>query len=249
MNASQVLRFAGSLDADGKYAFREVYVEQQGQSGSGSSLRRRLRTDAHLYVPSQDTTSSVATTVRMRPRGRGRRCRTRSAPGRGHEASPARHVRPLRKARPARSARRAPCHLRTRWGSLRRGSGRGQRQALQGSSGAFQREYRHHASDHAGAPRVPGARRRAPGRQPRRKCCLCHRSRDRDGDALVESGAGGLRAPAGMAFGPDGMLYVSSRVTRQILRFDAGTGKPDATPFIDGAPGFPVHRVGRKVTG
>ena len=56
---------------------------------------------------------------------------------------------------------------------------------------------------------------------------------------LVEPGAGGLRAPAGMAFGPDGRLYVSSRETRQILRFDASTGKPDATPFIDGLEDFP----------
>jgi streptogramin lyase len=56
---------------------------------------------------------------------------------------------------------------------------------------------------------------------------------------LIESGAGGLQAPAGMAFGPDGMLYVSSRETKQILRFDASTGKPDATPFIDGLQDFP----------
>ena len=56
---------------------------------------------------------------------------------------------------------------------------------------------------------------------------------------LVEPGAGGLRAPAGMAFGPDGMLYVSSRETRQILRFDASTGKPDAAPFIDDLEDFP----------
>ena len=40
-------------------------------------------------------------------------------------------------------------------------------------------------------------------------------------------------------FGPDGRLYVSSRETRQILRFDASTGKPDATPFIDDLEDFP----------
>ena len=56
---------------------------------------------------------------------------------------------------------------------------------------------------------------------------------------LIEPGAGGLRAPAGMAFGPDGWLYVSSRETKQILRFDASTGKPDATPFIDDLQDFP----------
>ena len=42
-----------------------------------------------------------------------------------------------------------------------------------------------------------------------------------------------------MAFGPDGRLYVCSRETRQILRFDASTGAPDSTPFIDDLEDFP----------
>jgi sugar lactone lactonase YvrE len=50
---------------------------------------------------------------------------------------------------------------------------------------------------------------------------------------LVEPGAGGLKAPAGMAFDPDGKLYVSSRETKQILRYDATSGEPDSAPFID----------------
>ena len=56
---------------------------------------------------------------------------------------------------------------------------------------------------------------------------------------LVAPGAGGLLAPAGMAFGPDGKLYVCSRETKQILRFDATTGVPDSTPFIDHLEDFP----------
>jgi streptogramin lyase len=58
---------------------------------------------------------------------------------------------------------------------------------------------------------------------------------------LIEPGAGGLQAPAGMALGPDGNLYVCSRETRQILRFDLATGKPDTAPFItnlDDSPEF-----------
>ena len=50
---------------------------------------------------------------------------------------------------------------------------------------------------------------------------------------------GGLRAPTGMVFGRDGRLYVSSRETRQILRFDASSGTLDATPFIDGLKDYP----------
>jgi sugar lactone lactonase YvrE len=109
----------------------------------------------------------------------------------------------------------------------------------EGGSGAFQREYRH---PHLTTP-VHLLFRAHDG-------ALLAGSRDGNGvfaidpetgtvTTLVESGAGGLRAPAGMAIGPDGMLYVSSRMTRQILRFDASTGKPDATPFIDSLPDFP----------
>lgn len=41
---------------------------------------------------------------------------------------------------------------------------------------------------------------------------------------LVPAGAGGLRAPAGLAIGPDGRLYVSSAGTDQVLRFDPADG-------------------------
>ncbi len=40
----------------------------------------------------------------------------------------------------------------------------------------------------------------------------------------VAAGAGGLRAPTGLTFGPDGNLYVSSSGTNQVLRFDGQTG-------------------------
>ena len=40
----------------------------------------------------------------------------------------------------------------------------------------------------------------------------------------VASGAGGLDQPAGLAFGPDGLLYVSSLGSDQVLRFDPEDG-------------------------
>lgn len=58
---------------------------------------------------------------------------------------------------------------------------------------------------------------------------------------------GGLQEPAGIAFGPDGKIYVCSRDTKQILRFDPETGTPDPVPFIDGLKDYPefISLVGR----
>jgi sugar lactone lactonase YvrE len=44
---------------------------------------------------------------------------------------------------------------------------------------------------------------------------------------------GGLHSPSGMAIGADEMLYVASRDTHQVLRYDLGNGKPDRKPFLD----------------
>src|SRR5205085_11887365 len=45
---------------------------------------------------------------------------------------------------------------------------------------------------------------------------------------LISSGTGGLTTTTGLALGADGNLYVSSRDTRQVLRFNLKTGA-----FID----------------
>jgi DNA-binding beta-propeller fold protein YncE len=44
--------------------------------------------------------------------------------------------------------------------------------------------------------------------------------------------SGGLNGPAGMAFGDDGLLYVASRNTKEILRYDPKDGRPLGKPFI-----------------
>ena len=49
---------------------------------------------------------------------------------------------------------------------------------------------------------------------------------------FIAPGAGGLREPAGMAYGDDGKLYVASRGSNQILRYDAD-GQPHPKPFLD----------------
>lgn len=43
---------------------------------------------------------------------------------------------------------------------------------------------------------------------------------------IVASGSGGLDRPSEVALGPDGMLYVISQGTNQILRYEARTGRP-----------------------
>lgn len=43
---------------------------------------------------------------------------------------------------------------------------------------------------------------------------------------IVAGGSGGLDRPTAVVTGPDGMLYVISQGTQQILRFDARTGQP-----------------------
>lgn len=42
--------------------------------------------------------------------------------------------------------------------------------------------------------------------------------------ALVPSGVGGLDDPRGLAVGPGNLLYVASRGTSRVIRYDAGTG-------------------------
>ena len=50
---------------------------------------------------------------------------------------------------------------------------------------------------------------------------------------FIAPNQGGLHSPSGMALGADGMLYVASRDTRKVLRFDPETAVPDRKPFLD----------------
>jgi DNA-binding beta-propeller fold protein YncE len=51
----------------------------------------------------------------------------------------------------------------------------------------------------------------------------------------VDPGAGGLENPTGVAFGPDGSLYIGSSGNGRILRFDGASGKFLGT-FSEGDP-------------
>lgn len=52
---------------------------------------------------------------------------------------------------------------------------------------------------------------------------------------IVPAGSGGLDGPTDLTLGPDGMLYVISQGTQQILRYDARTGRPHGALITAGS--------------
>jgi 6-phosphogluconolactonase (cycloisomerase 2 family) len=50
---------------------------------------------------------------------------------------------------------------------------------------------------------------------------------------FVAPKSGGIDGPAGMAFGDDGLLYVASRNSKELLRYDWTDGRPHGKPFIE----------------
>jgi DNA-binding beta-propeller fold protein YncE len=241
-DASQVLRFTGTPGADGKHPFREVFARQhESNPGLAHPFDVTFGPESHLYVPSQDTnivgryygphaSEGTPGSPMPHPEALQETGTKRLLPGTfipSHH-----HARPgLRAVRGVVFGTDGDLYVADRDAdSVKR---------YDGASGAFRQEYRHR---HLTTP-VHLAFRADDG-------ALLAGSRDGNAviaidpatgtvTTLIEPGAGGLRAPAGMAFGPDGQLYVCSRETRQILRFDASTGTPDETPFIDGLEDFP----------
>jgi hypothetical protein len=241
-DASQVLRFAGKSGPDGKHAFREVYVERHAANpGLGHPFDVTFGPDKNLYVPSQDTN------LVGRYYGPHAEEEKPGAPmphpvalrDTDHKDPPPGTFVPSREHVPTgvRAVRRSIFGPDGDLYVADRDSDSVKR--YDGQQGTLQREYQHH---HLKTP-IHLLFRPADG-------ALLVGSRDRDAvlaidtetgetDTLIESGAGGLRAPAGMAFGPDGALYVNSREGRQVLRFDATSGKPHDAPFIDDLEDFP----------
>jgi DNA-binding beta-propeller fold protein YncE len=62
--------------------------------------------------------------------------------------------------------------------------------------------------------------------------------------AFVPPGAGGLAGPIGLAFGPDGNLYVVSHDTNSVLRYDGASGAPLPAPGQPGAVFVPAGSGG-----
>lgn len=241
-DASQVLRFGGEPGSDGRHPFREVYIERHHTNpGLAHPFDVAFGPDGDLYVPSQDT--NVV----------GRYYGPHAMDGQPGQPMP--HPPSLRDDATKRllpgtfvpSDKHAPHGVCTVRRAIFGPDGNlyvadrdaGSVKRYHGLSGKYQREYRHHQL----TTPVHLAFRPGDG-------ALLAGSRDRHAvfaidtatgavSPLIAPGAGGLRAPGGLGFGPDGGLYVCSRETKQILRFDAGTGKPDPEPFIDGLADYP----------
>ena len=158
----------------------------RGQSRSGSSLRRRLWAGlASLRSPARTPTSSAGITVRRRPRGnRGRRCRIREA----LQDADTKHLLPgtfipSQKHVPRRTLARCGAPSSDRTGiSTSRIATRTVSSGTTAAAASILAGVPPPASGQAGAPGVPRGRRRAPGRQPRRQCGLCHRARNGSAD-------------------------------------------------------------------
>ena len=50
---------------------------------------------------------------------------------------------------------------------------------------------------------------------------------------FVESKSAGLNDPAGIVFGDDGLQYVASRNSKDVLRYGGNDGRPRRKPFIN----------------
>jgi DNA-binding beta-propeller fold protein YncE len=240
-NASQVLRFSGTVGANGKHAFRDVFVEQhQANPGLSHPFDVTFGPDGHLFVPSQDTNIV------------GRYYGPRAADG--PPGTPMPHPSALSEGDTRRllpgtfvpSEKHTPRGLRAVRRAIFGADGvlyvadrdTNSVKVYDGTSGAYLREYRHH---HLTTPvhllQAGNGEILVGSRDANTVFAI-----DTGGDTvrpLLDSGGGGLRSPAGLAFGPDGMLYVCSRETRQILRFDAMSGQPAREPFLDGLADFP----------
>jgi hypothetical protein len=239
---SQVLRFAGRPGADGKHAFKAVFVEQHKTNpGLAHPFDVVFGADGHVYVPSQNT--NVVGRYFGPEAKSGEPGAPMPLPDALRDAN-SKHIPP---GTFVPSAKHVPDGVRTVRRTLFGPEGdlyvvdrdADSVKRYHGGSGAFQREYRH--ADlvkpvHAGFRPGDGALLVGSRTQ---NAILAIDVAAGTVATLVAAGAGGLNAPAGMAFGPDGKLYVASRESKQILRFDARNGKPDAAPFIDGLEDFP----------
>jgi DNA-binding beta-propeller fold protein YncE len=241
-HASQVLRFTGDVNKHQQHEFIDIFVSRhQDNPGLAHPFDVSFGPDQNLYVPSQDT--NVVGRY-YGPHGAG-----------GHPGQPMpfpealahENVRHLPPGTFVPSAEHVPEGVRTVRRTLFGPGGdlfvadrdSNSVKRYETTSGKLRAIYKHHKLEkpvHLVVRPDDGA--------------VLVGSREQNAifvldpeteaiDMLVKPSAGGLDAPAGMAIGPDGKLYVCSRKGKSILRFDPQTGVPDPEPFISGLRDYP----------
>ena len=238
---SHILRFHGALNERGQHDFREVFVEQHAANpGLSHPFDVNFGSEGHLFVPSQDTNvvsryfGPTATTSPGAPMpiplAIKELARPDIPPG---TFVPSRHHADhgLASVRGTTFGPDDNLYVVDRDENAVK--------AYDGNTGHHIRTYHHHRLDRPIHIR--------PGLDDRN---LLVGSRDAhavfsldvdsgDLSQVVAPEAGGLHSPAGFDVGQDGALYVASRDTQKILRFDATTGKPDRHPVISDLDDLP----------
>ena len=241
-DASQVLRFEGQSDVKGMHRFKDVFVEQHKTNpGLAHPFDVTFGPDRHLYVPSQDTnvvgryfgpTATEGTPGAPMPHPFALEDLDAAALLPGTFVPSHKHAKHgLHTVRRAVFGPDGDLYVADRDTNLVK--------RFRGDSGALHREYSHrdltkpiHLAFRPGDGALLVGARNA-------DAILAIDPSSGMVNTLIASKAGGLNAPAGMAFGPDGKLYVASREGKQIIRFDAQTGQPEKEPFISELEDFP----------
>ena len=241
-HASQVLRFAGNVNEQGQHEFQDVFVERhENNLGLAHPFDVTFGPDHNLYVPSQDTN------VVGRYYGPHESNGTPGQPMPFPAALADEQVRHLLPGTFVPSAEHAPNGVRTVRRTLFGPGGdllvvdrdSDSVKRYETPSGKLLAVYQHHKLSkpvHL-ALRQPDQAILVGSRE--QSAIFVVDPKTDKVEALIEPGDGGLDAPAGMAIGPDGKLYVCSRKGRSILRFDPHNGAPDPEPFISDLKDYP----------
>lgn len=247
---SEVVRFQGKVNGEGKHVFRDVFVQSDAVSNPGLSHPFSIVFDSHgdLFVTSQNTSLTL------------RYYGPHAAPGLpGTPMPPPASLASVkgRKFNPGTfcaSAQEVPNGLQVvREATFARGwlyvadrdadcirkydPGTGADRGAIAARGLIDKPIHLAVS---GDVLYIGNR----GNESVVKCDL----RDEKVTPFILPKSGGLDNPSGLAFGSDGFFYVASRSSRQILRYRISDGSPDRRPFIDGLDDEPefIEPVDRR---
>jgi DNA-binding beta-propeller fold protein YncE len=231
---SQVLRFAGTPNADGRHEFRQVFVQGDKQTNPALDHPFSIAFDGSgdLYVSSQDSNvvarffgPNREPALRGTPMALPSGIQTVAGLPPGTFVPPARHFPDgVETVRDALIGPEGHLYVADRDADCVR--------VYDGQSGAYLKAI---TSDHLSKPIhllfTPDQKNLLIG-SCGNDAVLRYDLERLSMDVLVPSRTGGLEAPSGLAFGPEGRLYVACRTKNRILRFDPGTGKPDPAAFI-----------------